>query len=54
LVQVNGSQRSFQPSMNRRIAAVTLSTPDHHNMPAHDANDNWSPHSGNGRVSCSL
>ena len=28
--------------------------PDHYDMPAHDASDNWSPHSGNGGVSCSL
>ena len=54
LVQVNGLQRSFRPSVNRRMTEVTPSTADHHNMPAHDADDNWSPQSGNGGVSCSL
>ena len=54
LVQVNGSQRSFRPSVNRRMTEVTQSTADHHNMPAHDASEDWSPQSGNGGVSCSL
>ena len=48
-----GSQRSFRPSVNRRMTEVTPSTADHH-MPAHDASEDWSPQSGNGGVSCSL